>query len=70
MTDKDSRTFETRLQFINGVFSDLYPADVIMASCINHKLNATYDNYMRELDVSVYQLKNKDPLKVLKKLEL
>ena len=70
MTDKNSRTFETRLQFINRVFSDLYPADVIMSSCINYKLNATYDNYMQELNTSVYQLKNKDPLKVLKKLEL
>ena len=38
--DKDSeRTFESRLLFISSIFEEKFPPFVIMAKCIEHKLD-------------------------------
>lgn len=69
MPDRVERTFESRLLFINQIFADKYPAEDILSSCIQHKLKVSYESYLDELDLSIYQLKNTDPMKVLKKIE-
>ncbi len=70
MTDKkfpeELRTFETRLQFLNEIFSNLFSQTDIMAHCIVHKLDRSYLSYMHELQKSMLYLKNDDPLDVLK----
>lgn len=69
MPDKfpeEDRTFETRLQFIISLFSDLFSQHDIMAHCIVHKLDWSYLQYCEELDDSLLKLTGEDPLKVLK----
>ena len=40
MKDKDNeRTFESRLLFISSIFEEKFPPFVIMAKCIEHKLD-------------------------------
>lgn len=59
------RTFTTRLEFINHIFSNKFIQSEIMTSCINHKLDGTYNNYLDELEESIMNLKNKNPISVL-----
>ena len=46
---EESRTFETRVKFINELFSETYSQDQIMASCINHKLNKSFEAYIHDI---------------------
>ena len=66
---EENRTFETRLLFIRDIFLNKYPNDVIMANCIQYKLNMSYDTYSRQLDDSIRALKVEDPIKILKKVD-
>ena len=59
MVDKDNRTFETRVKFINEVFSNKFSRSDIMTSCILFKLKNSYNNYADELEATVQQLENK-----------
>ena len=65
----DNRTFETRLLFIKNLFSDLFPRDKIMTSCIQFKLDTSYKEYLKEIHKSYYELLEKDPIKVLNKID-
>ena len=47
--DRDSRTFETRVKFIDEIFSETYSRDQIMASCIQHKLNKSFEAYIKDI---------------------
>lgn len=67
--DEAARTFETRLQFINEIFSDTYSRDRIMASCINHKLDSSFEVYLKDIHKSLWRLSGKDPLKILKRID-
>ena len=68
-TDREDRTFETRLKFIAEIFSDKYERHQIMASCINHKLDQSYEEYLNEIHKSCWTLQGKDPMTVLKKID-
>ena len=67
--DREDRTFETRLQFINEIFRNKYKRYQIMASCIKYKLNKSYEAYVKEIHKSVWDLNGKDPIAVLKKID-
>lgn len=72
MTDKfpeAQRTFETRLEFIKELFTNLFPQCDIMAHCIEHKLDRSYLAYVEELQKSMLNLTGEDPLKVLKNID-
>ena len=70
INNKDTeRTFETRLLFLASLFNDLYTRDKIMASCIQHKLKNSYNEYLKDIHKSIIQLYKKDPLAVLKKID-
>lgn len=70
MTDKkfpeDLRNFETRLQFLDVIFNNLFSQTDIIAHCIVHKLDRSYLAYVEELQKSMLYLKRDDPLQVLK----
>jgi hypothetical protein len=63
------RTFETRLLFIKELFTNKYKPYQIMAHCIQHKLDKSYEAYIKEIHKSMWLLNNKDPLAVLKKID-
>lgn len=65
----EKRTFETRLLFIKELFTNTYEPYQIMAHCIQHKLDRSYESYIKEIHKSVWLLNNKDPLAVLKKID-
>lgn len=68
----DNRTFETRLEFIAGVFSHPHSKEDILASSIQFKLNKTYQQYIDELNESFALLVQKsvqNPENVIKKLK-
>jgi hypothetical protein len=67
--DEASRTFETRLQFINEIFSNPYDSNQIMASCINHKLNKSYEAYIKDIHKSLWKLSGKDPIAILRRID-
>lgn len=67
--NEDERTFETRVKFINNIFSDKYTNSAIMAHCIQYKLGKSYENYIKEVSESVWNLEGKDPMKILKKID-
>ena len=73
MVDKfkeEDRTFETRLKFIKEIFSNKYPPYQIMASCIQHKLDRSYEEYIQTIHRSSWLLKNgEDPIEVLKRID-
>ena len=74
MTDKDKfpeelRTFETRLQFLNCIFNDLFSQTDIMAHCIIHKLDRSYLVYVEQLQKSMVNLTGNDPLEVLRRIK-
>lgn len=51
---EETRTFESRLQFINEIFSNRYERHQIMASCINYKLDKSYELYIKEIHKSLW----------------
>lgn len=67
--EREDRTFETRLQFINAIFSNRYKDYQIMASCINYKLDQSYEVYLKDIHRSLWLLDGKNPLTVLKKID-
>lgn len=73
MVDKfpeEERNFETRLKFIKEIFSNKYPQYQIMAHCIQHKLDRSYEQYLQNLHRSSWLLKNgEDPMDVLKRID-
>lgn len=73
MSDKEKfpehlRSFETRLQFLEALFSDLFKQCDIMAHCVAHKLDRSYLAYLDELKYSMLNLSGEDPLEVLKRI--
>lgn len=67
--EREDRTFESRLQFIAAIFSNKYERHQIMASCINYKLNKSYEAYIEEIHKSLWTLNGKDPMQILKKID-
>lgn len=67
---EESRTFETRVKFIDEIFSNLYTRDQIMASCINYKLDKSFDAYIKDIHKSLWKLSGKDPMAILRKIDL
>lgn len=65
---KANRTFETRLQFINSIFSEPHSKQEILASCIQLKLKMTYEQYLENLRKSLNYLKYRNTDKVLTKI--
>jgi hypothetical protein len=51
--DRDQRTFETRVKFINQIFTNKYTPLEIMAHCIQHKLSKSYEAYLQDVMQSV-----------------
>ena len=51
--ERDDRTFETRLQFIDAIFSNRFEDYQIMASCIQHKLDQSYEVYLKDIHKSL-----------------
>jgi hypothetical protein len=67
--EREDRTFETRLQFIDAIFSNRYERHQIMASCINYKLDQSYEVYLKDIHKSLWLLNGKNPLTILKKID-
>lgn len=67
--NKEARTFETRLQFINNLFAHKYSKTDILISCVEHKLKMSYEQYLEDLKWSMSALETQDPAKVLKKMK-
>ena len=67
---EESRTFETRVKFIDDIFSNLYTRDQIMASCITYKLDKSFDAYIKDIHKSLWKLSGKDPMSILRKIDL
>lgn len=51
--DHDKRNFETRIKFINQIFTNKYTPTEIMASCIKYKLGKSYEQYLKDVMKSV-----------------
>ena len=66
---EEERTFESRLRFINEIFSNTYTANQIMASCIKHKLNKSFETYVKDIHRSLWELRGRDPLAILKRID-
>lgn len=66
--DTINRTFETRLLFIQDVFSNIYDKSQIITSSINHKLKCSFETYLNEVEKSKAVLEEKKPLTVLKRI--
>ena len=67
--DRPDRTFETRLQFINAIFSNRFEDYQIMASCIQYKLDQSYEMYLKDIHKSLWLLEGKNPLTILKRID-
>lgn len=67
--DHDKRNFETRVKFINQIFTNKYTATEIMASCIKYKLGKSYEQYLKDVMKSVWNLEGEDPIKILKRID-
>jgi hypothetical protein len=67
--DRPDRTFETRLQFINSIFSNRFEDYQIMASCIQYKLDQSYEMYLKDIHKSLWLLEGKNPLTILKQID-
>ena len=50
--EREDRTFETRLQFIDAIFSNRFEDYQIMASCINYKLDQSFEVYLKDIHKS------------------
>lgn len=72
MADKfpeEERNFETRVKFIRDIFANKYPQHQIMAGCITHKLDRSYEAYIEEVHRSCWRLHGEDPLAILKRID-
>ena len=67
--DRPDRTFKTRLQFINSIFSNRFEDYQIMASCIQYKLDQSYEMYLKDIHKSLWLLEGKNPLTILKQID-
>lgn len=67
--DPEKRTFETRVKFINAIFTNKYTKDQIMASCITYKLDKSFEAYIKKIHQSLWTLNGEDPMRVLKKID-
>ena len=67
--DRDKRNFETRVKFINQIFTNKYTPTEIMASCIQYKLGKSYEQYLKDVMKSVWNLEGEDPIKILKRID-
>jgi len=65
----EERTFETRVKFIKEIFTNKYEPYQIMAHCITHKLDRSFESYLIDLHKSSWQLRNEDPIELLKKID-
>lgn len=66
---ESERTFESRLKFINEIFSNTYSSDQIMASCIQYKLNKSFEAYIKDIHKSLWKLSGKDPMAILRRID-
>lgn len=66
---EETRTFETRVKFIDEIFSATYSPNQIMASCINHKLSKAFEEHIKDIHKSLWLLSGKDPMAVLKRID-
>ena len=69
---KEWRDFESRLKYISYIFEEKFPKYVIMASCVEHKLDWNYAELLLKLNSSsdaVLKDGSRDVQK-LKKLDL
>ena len=67
--EEASRTFESRLLFISEIFSNTYSQNQIMASCINYKLDKSFEAYIKDIHKSLWKLSGKDPMAVLRRID-
>lgn len=67
--DEASRNFETRVKFIHDIFANKYSPNQIMANCIQHKLDKSYEAYVKKIHKSYWTLHNEDPMKILKRID-
>lgn len=58
-TNSANRTFESRLLFIESVFSKKYTEDDIFKSCVEYKLRISYEQYLAEVERCLKQMLNK-----------
>lgn len=66
---EELRTFETRLRFIDNLFSNRFSQDAILSSCIMHKLDSSFFEYIKAVHRSAWQLSGQDPMTILKKID-
>lgn len=66
---ESERTFESRLKFIDEIFSNTYSSDQIMASCIQYKLNKSFEVYIKDIHKSLWKLSGKDPMAILRRID-
>lgn len=66
---EELRNFETRLLFIEELFTNLFSQYDIMAHCAVHKLDWSYLEYVEELQKSMLKLTGEDPLQVLRRIK-
>ena len=66
---ENARTFETRLKFLKELFTNRYEPYQIMAHCIQHKLDRSYEAYVKDIHKSVWLLENQDPMAILKRID-
>lgn len=67
--DRNQRTFETRVTFINDIFSNKYKPIEIMAHCIEYKLDQSYKIYLKDILKNIWNLHGQDPMKILKRID-
>lgn len=66
----EQKTFESRLRYIFGIFSDPYTQTEIMRNCIAFKLNKSFEQYIDDLEKSFKLLTGRDnPVPVLRSIE-
>lgn len=63
-----NRTFESKLLFINEIFSDKYPQEIILQSAIQYKLSRSAQQYDFDVNFGARYLKSKENIQMLKKL--
>lgn len=65
--EPEERTFKTRLEYINYIFSHVWTPDEIMRASIEHRLNLSYEKYLEDLDNSIKKLLDRrNPVPVIK----
>ena len=64
-----TRTFETRVKFIDEIFSNTFTGNQILASCINYKLDKSFEVYIKDIHKSLWKIQQNDPMAMLKKID-